>query len=259
MCNAFKRILDRMGKIIHREDAPLRTLTVVIDIANAVNDRITHIKIAARKVDLRAERHFPFRDLTVFHLLEERQVLLDRPVTVRRSCRHTDITAVSLELLGGQLADIGKPLLDQLHRVLIVFFKIVGAVEETVTPVKAKPVNILHDRFDVFGIFLGRVSIIHPQIAQTAELFSHPEINAQCLAVTDMQISVGFRRETGMDRHAFILSAFCDILRNKRIDEIAAAEISCFLTACFCLRGTHFPQHFLFCHNAAPFFQIGLL
>ena len=58
--------------------------------------------------------------------------------------------------------------------------------------------------------------------AQTVVLFGSAEVNDQCLAVTDVQITVGFRRETGMHSFARITAAFGDVLVNKSVDEIFA-------------------------------------
>ena len=45
MCNPFKCVLNGVGKVIHRIYAPLITLTVMIHMKYAVNNRVTHIHI----------------------------------------------------------------------------------------------------------------------------------------------------------------------------------------------------------------------
>ena len=252
--DALERVLDRMREVVHREDAPFRALAVMVDVADAVNDRIAHVEIAAGKVDLRAQGHLPFGDLAVLHLLEQRQVLLDRPVAVGRGRRDADVAAVRPELFRRQFADVGKSLFDQLDGKLIVLFKVIGAVVETVAPVEAEPVDVLHDGFHVFGIFLGRVGIVHAQVAQAAELLRHAEIDAQGLAVADVQIAVGLRRKTGVYGHAFILAALRNVLRDERVNEIAAAAFAAFVFRkhLFRLRGIRH-QVLLFRHGAAPF------
>ena len=71
--------------------------------------------------------------------------------------------------------------------------------------------NILLDSFNIFGVFLCGIGIIHAEVADTAKTFCHAKVNAKCLAVADVQITIRFRRETGMNGHSFILSAFGDV------------------------------------------------
>ena len=99
MGDAFDGVLNGMRKIVHREDAPLGPLPVMIDIADPVDDGIPHIEVAARKVDLGPERHLPFFHFAVLHHFKQAQIFLDRPVTVRRSGRDADISAVFAEFL----------------------------------------------------------------------------------------------------------------------------------------------------------------
>ena len=211
-------------------------------------------------LDLRAEDLFAICEFACAHAFEEIEILFDGTVAPRAFLAGLGQRAAGLaDLVGRLVIDVGEALLDHEDGVFVHLFKIVGAVVETVAPVEAEPVDILHDRFHVFGIFLGGVGVVHAQVAQTAELLRHAEIDAQRLAVPDMQVSVRFRRKTGMNCHAFILAALRNVFRDKRVDEIAAAEISRFRTGLFCLRGSHIPQHFFFCHSEAPLFQIGLL
>ena len=220
MSDALERVLDGMSEIVHRENAPLRALTVMIDIFDPVDNGIAHVEIAAREVDLCAERHLAFLYFAVLHFLEQREVLLDGPVAVRRLCGCRGVSPVFLELLGCQLAYICQTLLDQLDRELIVLVKIVRTVEEAVSPVKAEPVDILLDIDNVLGILLRGVRVIHTEIADAAELLGHSEIDAQRLAVTDMQISVRLRRKSRVHGLARELSAFGNILLDEVVDEI---------------------------------------
>ena len=220
--NALQRVLNGMGKIIHGENAPLGPLTVVIDKANTVDDGVAHIEIAAGQIDLGAQGHLALLHLAVLHHLEQAQVLLDGAVTVGRSCGDADVAAVGTELLRGQFAHIGKTLFNQLDGVLIVLFKIVGAVVETVAPVKAQPVNILLDGVYILGVLLGGVGIVHAQVAQTAVLLGRAEVDAQRLAVADVQIAVGLRRKTGVNGHSLELTTLCDVLVDKIVDKVFA-------------------------------------
>ena len=111
------------------------------------------------------------------------------------------VAPVTGELLRRQLAHIGQALPDQAYGKLIGLLEIIRSVIEAVAPVEAEPVDILFDGVDELRVLLGRVGVVHTQVAQPAELFRGTEIDAQRLAVADMQITVGFGRETGVDLH----------------------------------------------------------
>ena len=77
--------------------------------------------------------------------------------------------------------------------------------------------DILLDGFHKRHIFLGGVGVIHTKIAQAAVLFRGAEVDHQRLAVTDVQIAVGFGRKAGVD--GFGLSCR-DILLNEFMNEV---------------------------------------
>ena len=220
--DALQRVLNGMGKVVHREDAPLGALPVVVDEADAVDDGVAHVEVAAGQVDLGAEGHLALLHLAVLHLLKQPQVLLDGPVTVGGHGGDADVAAVGLKLLRRQLADVGKALLDELHRVLIVLLEIVGAIEEPVAPVEAQPVDILLDGVHILGVLLGGVGVIHAQVAQAVVPLSGAEVDAQGLAVADMQIAVRLRREAGVDGHSLELTTLCDVLVDEIDNEVFA-------------------------------------
>ena len=86
----------------------------------------------------------------------------------------------------------------------------------------SREVTVTLDGLDILGVFLGGVGIVKAQVAQTAVLFGGAEVDGQGLAVADVQITVGFRRKTGMDSLAGVSAAVCDVLFNKGVDEIFA-------------------------------------
>ena len=220
--DTFQGILNGMGEVIHGIDAPLVPLTVMVHVVDPVDNGVPHIEVAAGQVDLGPQGHGTVGELPCPHPGEQIQALLHRTVPVGRRGRNADVSPVGPELLGRQFAHIGKTLFDKAHRLTVILLKIVGAVEEAVTPVEAKPVDVLLDGLHELLVLFGRVGVIHPQVAQSAELLSGAEVDGQGLAVADMQIAVGLRRKPGMDGHAFKLSALGNILLNKRVDEIAA-------------------------------------
>ena len=110
-----------------------------------------------------------------------------------------EVAAVLAELLGGQLANVSQAFFDQLYGELVVLLKIIGAVEEAVAPIEAQPADILLDGVNVFGVLLGRVGIIHTQVAKAAVLQGGAEVDGQSLTVADVEISVRLRGKTGMN------------------------------------------------------------
>ena len=220
--DSFQRVLDGMGKVVHGVDAPLVPLAVVVHMPDPVDDRVTHIEVAGGQINLGPEGIAVVLKFAFPHPAEQIQALLDGAIPVGGEGGGIQVAPVLLELLGGQLADIGQSLFDQLHRILVVLLKIVGAVEEAVAPVKAQPVDVLLDGLHELHVLFGGVGIVHPEVAHSAVFLSGAKIDDQGLAVTDMQISVGFRGEPGMHRLTGVAAAFGDVLVNKCVNEIFA-------------------------------------
>ena len=219
--DALQRVLYRVGEVVHREDTPLCALTVMLDISDAVQHRIAHVEVAACEVDLGAQGVAAFLKFAVLHPLKEVEVLLDRPVAPGADGGVRGVAPVFAELLGGKLADVGKPFLYKLDGVFIGLFKVIGAIVKPVAPVKAEPVDVFFDGVDVLGVLLGGVGVVHAQIAETAELLRRAEVDAQRLAVADVQIAVRLGRETGVHRFSGKPSAGGNVLSDKIMNKIA--------------------------------------
>ena len=123
--DALQRVLNRVGKVIHGEDAPFRTLTVVLDITDAVEHGVAHVEVAAGQVNFGTQGIAALFKLAVAHAPEEIQVFLNRSVTPGRDCRMGGVAPVFTELLRGKLTHVCQALLNQLNGVFIGFLKIV--------------------------------------------------------------------------------------------------------------------------------------
>jgi len=222
MGDAFQSVLDGMGKVIHGVDAPLVALTVMVHVTDPVDNGVTHIEVAGGQVDLGSQGVAVVLKFAGTHPCEQIQAFLHGTVPVGGDGGGVQIAPVFLELLGGQLADISQALLDQLHSVLVVLLKVVGTIVEPVAPVEAQPVDVFLDGVHKLHVFLGRVGVVHTQVAQTTELQGSAEVNGQGLAVADMQVAVGLRRKTGVNGLACIGTAFSDIFLNEAVDKIQA-------------------------------------
>ena len=220
--DALQRILNRMREVVHGINAPLVSLPVVAHVVDTVDDRIAHIEVTAGQVDLGPQRHGAVGELPGPHTGEQVQALLDGPIPVGRYGGDADVAAVGLELLRCQLAHIGQPLFDQQHRLAVVLLKVVAAVEEPVAPVEAQPVDVLLDGLHEFLVLLGGVRVVHTQVAQAVIPLGGAEVDGQRLAVSNMQIAVGLRRETGVDGHSLELTTLCDVLVDEIDNEVFA-------------------------------------
>ena len=220
--NALQGVLDGVGKVVHGIDAPLGTLAVVVDEADAVNDGVPEVQIAAGQVDLGPQGHLALLHLAVLHHFKQTQILLNGAVPIGGGGGDADVAAVGLELLRRQLAHIRQALFDELHGVFIVLFKIIGAIEETVAPVEAQPMDILLDGIHILGVLLGGVGVVHAQVAQAAVTLGGAEVDAKGLAVADVQIAVGLRRETGVNGQSLEPATLCDVLVDKVQNKVFA-------------------------------------
>ena len=225
---ALQGVLDGMGEVVHGEDTPFGALAVVLDVADAVEHRVPHVEVAAGQVYLGTEGVLALGEFSFSHAPEEVQALLNGPVSPGADGRLDGVATVLFELLGSQLAHIGKALLYKLYGILIGLFKIVGAVVEPVAPVEAQPVDILLDSVHVFRILLGGVGVVHAQVAHAAETLGGTEIYSQRLAVAYMEIAVGLRRKTGVHLHAVTAVALREILLHKGVNKVSGSFVHLF-------------------------------
>ena len=222
MGNALQRVLNGVCKVVHGVDAPLVSLTVVVHMTDAIDDRVAHIEVAGSQIDLGAEGITVVLKFSGAHSGEQVQAFLNGTVAVGRNGGGIQVAPVLLELLRRQLADVGQSLLDQLHRIFVVLLKIVGAVVEAVAPVEAQPVDVLLDSLHELHILFGGVGVVHAEVAQAIVLLGGAEVDDQRLAVADMQIAVGFRRKPGMDGLTRKLPAGGDVLVDECVDKVFA-------------------------------------
>ena len=194
----------------------------MVHMIDAVQHGVSHVKVAAGQVDFGTQSHSAIGKFPRPHPGKQVQTLFNGTVPVGALGGHPNAAPILLKLLGRQLTDIGKTLFNESHRLTIVLLKVVRTVEKAIPPVEAKPVNVLLNGIHKLGILLGGVGIVHPEVAQTSELFGSAEVDGQGLAVTDVQVAVRLRRKTCMDGHALELSAGSNVLFNKCMDKVPA-------------------------------------
>ena len=220
MGDPLQCVLNGMCKVIHGIDAPFVALTMMLYIADSVQHGVPHVEVAGGQIDLGTKGIFSLRKLSGTHAPEQIQILFHRAVTVGGDRRVMQVTAIFLKLLRRQLADISQPLTDQIFGKLVGLLKVVRAIEEPVIPVKAQPVNIFFDGVYIFRILFCGVGIVHTEVADAAEAQGASKVNAQGLAVANVQVAVGFRRKTSVDGLALKLSSCGNVFFNVIQNEI---------------------------------------
>ncbi len=217
-------VLDGVGEVVHGVDAPLVPLPVVVGVVDAVDHRVPHIEITAAQVNFSPKGILTVGKLSCLHPGKEIQRLFNGPIPPGGAGGGRHIPPVLSELLGGQLADIGKSLPDKFYGVVVHLVKVIRGKEKPVIPVIAQPVDVLLNGVHVLHVLLGGVGIVHPQVADAAILFRRTKIDKDGLGVADMEISIGLRREAGMDGHSGVLSPRSNVLINKIMNKILAHD-----------------------------------
>ena len=241
--NAFDRVLDRMSEVIHRINAPAVTGVVMRKARDPVNDRISHIDIGRGHVDLRAEDLGTVGVLPVFHFRKELQVLLNAPVPVGAvPAGLLERSSVLADLFRREVAHKGQSLFDQKNCLLVHDLKIVGSKVKVLAEIRAEPQNIFLNGIDKFRPLLGRICVIETEIELSSVFFCQAVIQKNRLCVSDMQVTVRFRRKAGAD--LFVLP-LCQIRIDDLLNEISRDDLFfLFSRILYCL--THnIPPHFV--------------
>ena len=218
--HAFDGVFDRMCKIVHRIDTPLRPGIVMLRMRDPVKHRVSQIHIRRSHIDLCPKHHLSIRIFPVFHLFKKPQIFLGASVPERTFFpRLRQSAAVFPHLVRIETADKRLALFNQFYGAIIHRFKIVGGKSHLV-PVEAQPLYIFHDRFHIFGIFLQRIRIVKSQIAQTVIFLCRRKIETDGFRVPDVKITVRFRRKTRLYRS--VIEIILQIFFDNTVDKVDA-------------------------------------
>ncbi len=158
---------------------------------DAVEHRVAQIDVARSHVDLGAQYPRPVRELAGPHAVEQVKVLGNIALSIRAvAARLGQGAAHRPHLVSREVVDISLAGADQMLRPVVQLFEIIRGMVEVPAPVEAKPAHVALDRVDIFLLFLGRVGIVEAQVAASAIFLRNPEIEADRLGVTDMEIAV---------------------------------------------------------------------
>src|SRR6516165_9985092 len=189
-----------MREIVARVDAPGGAGARVTGVQDAIEDRIAQVDIARRHVDLGAQDARPIGKLARAHAPEQVEIFRNRtlaPWAVLSRFRQSP--ARGANFLRRLIVNIGFARTDETLGPFEQLLEIVGGMIEMPTPVEAEPTHIALDGVDVLLLLLERIGIIEAQMAAPSEFPRNAEVEEDRLGVTDVQVAVGLRRETGHD------------------------------------------------------------
>ena len=201
------RVLQRVGEVVHRVEAPRVAGVVVVGVHDPVDHRVAHDDVRRGHVDLRPQHRLALLELPAAHPGEEVQAFLHRPIAPwRRRAGDVQVAAAFLDLLRRLLVDVGETLADEMHGAVVVELEVVAGEEHVVAPVEAEPLHVGLDAFDVFGLLLRRIRVVEAQVAARAGgsvLLRDPEVQADRLRVAEVQVAVRLRRKARDGRRVF--------------------------------------------------------
>ena len=87
-----------------------------------------------------------------------------------------------------------------------------------VTPLVAKPLDILFDGIDVLHVLLGGVGVVEAQVAHAAMLRGDAEVEADGLGVADVEVAVRLWGEARL--HTSAVLAVGEVFFHFRFNEI---------------------------------------
>ncbi len=200
----FDRVRVAVGKVVHRVDAPRVAGTVVMLSLDPVHDRIAEVLVGRLHVDLRAEDMGAVGEFAVPHPAEEVQVLRDRALAVGADAAGgVEASAAFANLFDCLAVDVRVARFDEDDGEVVELREVIGGEELPVRPVEAQPAYVFLDRANELVFLRARVGVVEAQIAgRTRGSARNPEVEADALGVTDMEISIRFGRKAGHDAAA---------------------------------------------------------
>ena len=208
-----------------------------------VDHRISHVDVGGGHVDLGAEYLLTVLILALPHLLKQAQILLHGAIAVRTLLSGgLKISPVLPDLIRRQVADKGLALLDEKDSTLVHLLKIVGGEEQPVLVVGTQPLHVRLDGLHKLHLLLGGVGVVEAKVEFAAVLFRQPVVQQNGLGVSDVQVAVGLRRETGLH---VVVHALRQVLFDLLLDKVFRNSL--FLRSLRC-------GHFLFHICPSTFF-----
>ena len=213
-----------VGVVVHRINAPLVPCPVVGCVLDSVENRIAEHHVRAGHVNFGTKHLGSVRIHAGLHLPENAEVLLHAPVPVRAlSSRLVHSTAACAYFFLSLVIDVCQTLAYHFLGPFVKLVEVVGSIFLLV-PLESEPLDILLDRVNVFGILLGRICVIEPEIGLSAIFLGKTEIQADALRMSKMKVTVRLRRESR--QNAVHFSGF-EVGFNDFLKEIEFSRLSC--------------------------------
>ena len=87
---------------------------------------------------------------------------------------------------------------------------------------ETKPLDVFFDGVNVFVVFFFGVGVVKTQVTQAVVNIRQTEVQADGFGVSDVQVAVGFWRETGLD--GIVFAAF-EVFFDEGADEVVVREL----------------------------------
>src|SRR5574344_773430 len=185
-----------MGEVIHRIGVPFCACAVVRRLDDTIDDRVAEVHVRVRHINLGAKHHTSLLNLTGVHLVKQLKRLLNRTVTIRTvNARLRRSALLRSYLLRALLIDICLTLFNQSDSEIPKLLEVVRGII-LITPLIAKPLDVLLYGIHVFHILFCRVSVIETKVTNPSILLGYPEIKTDGFRMSNMQITIRFRRES---------------------------------------------------------------
>ena len=194
--DALDRIRLAVREVVHRIDAPLVAGAMMLGVQDAVHDRIAHVEVRRRHVDLGPQRARAVGELAGLHAREEVEILFDGAIAIGAFfARLGERAAILAHLVGGQIADVGLAGLDELDGPLVELLEVVGRVKEAVSQSKpSQRTSSMMESTYSCSSFSGLVSSKR-RLVLPPNSVGQAEVQADGLGVADVQIAVRLRRK----------------------------------------------------------------
>ena len=208
-----------MGKIVGGIDAPCIPRAWMGGTDDPIQHRIAHVDVPGCHIDLGTEHPGAVFEFPGPHAPEKIKVFVNTAVPMGTVFTgFGQRAAIFPHFFRGEIVNKCLVRLDQVFRPGIKLFKVIGRVFDIAIPVEAQPGNVFADGIDEFLIFLRRICIVEAQITLASKFGRNSEVQANRFCVTDMQITVGFRRKPS--NHLFTAPVI-QITSNLIADEVA--------------------------------------
>lgn len=184
-----------MGEIVEWVNAPFILCVWMRSISDSVDNWISEGGVGVLVIDLSSEHGFTLIPETSLHFLEDSEVFLDWSISEGTWC---SILSGLLHFVLGLVADVGLALLDELDSKIVKDLEVIGGVGGSPGLV-AEPGDVFDDVINIFLALSFWVGVIESQVTISLVLTGEFELESHRLGVSDVEVTIGFRGESGED------------------------------------------------------------